>query len=137
MKDPPSVGDQRVEGDGVDEATKDAENANATGGVDDGRGADSDSSGRTLRSPPDQVDSGSVWNSPFINLDFRRFRAVVVLREELSVHHLTKLTVVPFGTPRSSTWIFVDSELVLREELSVHRLIKLTVVPFGTLRSST
>ncbi|KOM28313.1 hypothetical protein LR48_Vigan521s000100 [Vigna angularis] len=31
---------------------------------------DSGSSKRTLRSPPGQVDSGSVWNSPFINLDF-------------------------------------------------------------------
>ncbi|KOM43616.1 hypothetical protein LR48_Vigan05g122100 [Vigna angularis] len=33
-------------------------------------------------------------------------RAAVVLREELSVHRPTKLTVVPRGTLRSSTWAF-------------------------------
>ncbi|KOM57372.1 hypothetical protein LR48_Vigan11g040500 [Vigna angularis] len=70
---------------------------------------DTCSLGRAHCSPPDQVDSGSVWNSLFINLDFRRIWAAVVLREELSVHQSAKLTVVPFGTPRSSTWIFAGS----------------------------
>ncbi|KOM34789.1 hypothetical protein LR48_Vigan02g093900 [Vigna angularis] len=66
--------------------------------------------GGTFHSPSDQVDSGSIWNSLFINLVFRTIRAAVVLWEEHGVHCPNRLTVVPFGTRRSSTWIFARSE---------------------------
>ncbi|KOM39947.1 hypothetical protein LR48_Vigan04g014500 [Vigna angularis] len=67
---------------------------------------DSGSSEITLCSPSGQVDSGSRGNSPFINLVFSDARTAVDLRKELSVHRPAKLTVVPGGTLRSSTWSF-------------------------------
>ncbi|KOM40471.1 hypothetical protein LR48_Vigan04g066900 [Vigna angularis] len=64
MHDPSSIGavDQRVEVEDVDEAAEDADGRRVPSG--------SGSSGRTLRSPAGQIDNGSIWNSPFINLDF-------------------------------------------------------------------